>query len=624
MSDFLVMSLDSKGSPRVGIPETPVPASSRSAGWGFGWYPDDDAAASVVKDSTSTDAFEFATMLSGWKSFNSTTFLIKVRGASKQYNQQSTQPFSRGYAGRDWLFMHNGSLDRRRLEQLFESAGSNSFHPIGTTDSELAFSVLLSRVKTAAAGTLSELPWETWHSWFQELDRLGTADFAISDGRHIIMYHGSDIDSAPSFARLSPGEEPIRVESPEVVISLDNPSDAYRTALVVGSHHFGGTQWAPMEPTQMLVLRRGLAVWSSHVNEPVKAVRAEQPLDASGDDGAPRQPKEHWPKEHSVVEPFGSSELAQSASAPAIVNIRSMMAGPDGTPLRRRTYHIYHRSHYAYTNPVDRSEHVFRLHPVEDDVQEIVHSTLSIKGGGEQIHFDDVFGNHSAHVTIDQPYTELEIVSDSEVVVYARPEDDFRPVVRRTSIPLVWMPWQRQMMSPYLLPPELPETQLHELTEYAMSFVERNDYHLMESLVDMNERIYEDFTYQSGSTTNETSPFEVYSTRTGVCQDFANLLICLARLLNVPSRYRVGYIHTGNKYDNPSQGDASHAWAEVYLPYLGWRGFDPTNGVLVKQDHVRVACGRNYRDATPTSGTIFRGGGTETLTVQVRVEEING
>jgi transglutaminase-like putative cysteine protease len=94
--------------------------------------------------------------------------------------------------------------------------------------------------------------------------------------------------------------------------------------------------------------------------------------------------------------------------------------------------------------------------------------------------------------------------------------------------------------------------------------------------------------------------------------------------LNVPSRYRVGYIHTGNKYENPNQGDASHAWAEVYLPYLGWRGFDPTNGVLVTQDHIRVACGRNYRDATPTSGTIFRGGGTETLTVQVRVEEING
>jgi transglutaminase-like putative cysteine protease len=105
-----------------------------------------------------------------------------------------------------------------------------------------------------------------------------------------------------------------------------------------------------------------------------------------------------------------------------------------------------------------------------------------------------------------------------------------------------------------------------------------------------------------------------------VCQDFANLFICLARLMGVPARYRVGYIYTGGGYENKIQSDASHAWAEVYLPWLGWRGFDPTNGVTASLDHVRVACGRNYRDATPTSGTIFRGGGVEKLTVNVRVE----
>ena len=104
-----------------------------------------------------------------------------------------------------------------------------------------------------------------------------------------------------------------------------------------------------------------------------------------------------------------------------------------------------------------------------------------------------------------------------------------------------------------------------------------------------------------------------------MCQDFANLFICLARLLSIPARYRVGYIYTGG-YENKVQSDASHAWAEVYLPWRGWLGFDPTNGVVVGLDHVRVACGRNYRDASPTSGTIFKGGGTETLSVNVRVD----
>jgi transglutaminase-like putative cysteine protease len=183
------------------------------------------------------------------------------------------------------------------------------------------------------------------------------------------------------------------------------------------------------------------------------------------------------------------------------------------------------------------------------------------------------------------------------------------------------MPWQRQMMLPYLLPVELPESELRELSEFAMSFAERQDYSLVETLNDMNETIFRDFTYITGSTTFETTPFEVYTQRRGVCQDFANLFICLARLLVVPARYRVGYIFTGADYANKRQSEASHAWAELYLPWVGWRGFDPTNGCQVGIDHIRVATGRNYRDATPTAGTIYKGGGAkETLKVVVRVE----
>jgi transglutaminase-like putative cysteine protease len=154
-----------------------------------------------------------------------------------------------------------------------------------------------------------------------------------------------------------------------------------------------------------------------------------------------------------------------------------------------------------------------------------------------------------------------------------------------------------------------------------MSFVERNDYDLVGTLLDLNETMYNDFEYLSGFTTNETTPFQVYESRRGVCQDFANLMICLARLLHVPARYRMGYIFTGADYENKIQSEASHAWVELYLPRVGWHGFDPTNGIQVGADHVRVACGRGYRDATPTSGTIYRGGGTETLSVSVRVEE---
>jgi transglutaminase-like putative cysteine protease len=155
-----------------------------------------------------------------------------------------------------------------------------------------------------------------------------------------------------------------------------------------------------------------------------------------------------------------------------------------------------------------------------------------------------------------------------------------------------------------------------------MSFVERNDYHLLKTIEDINLSIYRDYKYVSGSTSLATTPFEVFTSRQGVCQDFANLFICLARLLGIPARYRMGYIYTGANYANKIQSDASHAWAEAYMPFVGWRGYDPTNGCAVAQDHIRVACGRNYRDATPTAGTIYKGGGTETLMVDVKMREI--
>ena len=123
------------------------------------------------------------------------------------------------------------------------------------------------------------------------------------------------------------------------------------------------------------------------------------------------------------------------------------------------------------------------------------------------------------------------------------------------------------------------------------------------------------------STNNFTTPFDVYIKRRGVCQDFANLFICLARLLNIPARYRVGYIFTGADYQTasratpPTPGPSCTCRARA-----GWASTPPT-AALTGQDHVRVACGRNYLDATPTAAPIFKGGGPEASAVSVKVEE---
>jgi transglutaminase-like putative cysteine protease len=248
---------------------------------------------------------------------------------------------------------------------------------------------------------------------------------------------------------------------------------------------------------------------------------------------------------------------------------------------------------------------------------------LTISVPHQRRDYEDVFGNRVRRVEIDSPFSELVIEARSVVEVLDVDPLAAEPLHVSSTIPLVWMPWQRQVLDPYLLPPELPETELAELAEYAMSFVKRNDSDLLATLLDINDTLHREYVYQQGITNNQTTAFDVYVNRRGVCQDFSNLFICLARLLVVPARYVCGYVYTGPKSAelqlHQRQGEASHAWVQLYLPQLGWKGFDPTNGILTQTDHVRTAVGRNRLDATPTAGTIFVGGGGETLAVEVSV-----
>jgi transglutaminase-like putative cysteine protease len=263
---------------------------------------------------------------------------------------------------------------------------------------------------------------------------------------------------------------------------------------------------------------------------------------------------------------------------------------------------------------------------MNDRLQTVLESDVVVSVDGRSHDFDDVFGNRARRVVIDTPYRELTVTARSRVLCRETDPLAFDDRHVRGSIPLVWMPWQRKMLEPYLQPPELPETELVELIDYGMRFVKRNDGNVVDTLVDLNDAIHREYKYAQGTTTLATTPFEVYATRRGVCQDFSNLMICLARLMGVPARYVCGYVvplRGSGEPGQPGQADlpqASHAWVQVYLPEVGWRGLDPTNGTVTSTEHVRVAVGRSFLDATPTSGTIFVGGGSERLTVEVDVK----
>lgn len=604
-SDIFALNFDSVSSPSIKVKLPEQLYGTHPLGWGIAWYPNDNQAAIVKKDPIARGTDVQMEALADWNNFRSTIFFCKAKGAASGYTHHETQPFSRSFAGQDWLFMHNGDLDKARLKLLHVDK-SRFLEPLGQTDSELAFCYLLGKIMETDARKLSDVPNNVLLSWFEQLDALGSADMSISDGITLACFYGSNSNRSLYYSRISPPDNPTDFNCDTASISIHDPRDTYRTALIITSACFDAGSWLQMQPGQLIIARNGSIVWNSKPNLSQQTMSFCSSQSVSDDKKGT----------------FAATQAEQAQFKNTAVNTRSITRSGNGELLTYRTFEIEHVTKYSYDAPVEHSTHTFRLLPVEDAVQEIVNTTFSISSKSEEIRYDDVFGNQSIHYSINQPYSELSIAIKSLVKLYASPPDDHSLSQRRSLIPLAWMPWQRQMMTPYLLPPELPETQLLELREYAMSFVKRNDSRLIETLKDINLTIYRDYKYVSGSTLLNTTPFEIYMSRKGVCQDFANLFICLARLLSIPARYRMGYIYTGGNYDNKIQSDASHAWVEIYLPYVGWRGFDPTNGCLVGQDHIRVACGRNYIDATPTSGTIFKGGGKETLSVTVKVNEI--
>lgn len=138
---------------------------------------------------------------------------------------------------------------------------------------------------------------------------------------------------------------------------------------------------------------------------------------------------------------------------------------------------------------------------------------------------------------------------------------------------------------------------------------------IFENLRTLNHWTFDYIYFKTGVTDVQTTLNEIIENRHGVCQDFTHLFCALARQNNIPARYVSGYLHQGNGYFGDSQ---MHAWAEAYIPEMGWIGFDPTNDLLANTDHIKVAHGKDYADCSPLKGIVYTNGGNETTySVQV-------
>lgn len=308
----------------------------------------------------------------------------------------------------------------------------------------------------------------------------------------------------------------------------------------------------------------------------------------------------------------------------------TLQTAADGAALLE----VVHETRYAYSSPVATAQHRLHLKPLQDERQTLLHWHLSIDpAAGHERHGRDVFGNEVGWVQVDRPHSHLAIIATSRVQVMPPP-----PWAAHATVP--WESLRERLryaaaggFAPAVefVQPSPFVPRLAELRDWAApSFAPGTPVGL--GALDLMHRLHEGFEYRSRSTEVHTPLARAFAQRTGVCQDFAHLMIGGLRMLGLPARYVSGYLLTVTDADRaPLVGaDASHAWVQVWCPsdpdagsvgQGAWVDLDPTNDQVVSTDHIRLGVGRDYGDVAPVRGVI-QGGGRHALSVGVTTRRL--
>jgi transglutaminase-like putative cysteine protease len=286
-------------------------------------------------------------------------------------------------------------------------------------------------------------------------------------------------------------------------------------------------------------------------------------------------------------------------------------------------YDIRHVTSYSYESPVNFARCSLRLEPRSGGGQELLSHTVDIRPRpAERTVRRDFFGTHTESVLIEGPHRSLRIDSRSRVsVLRSTPSRDAQSRPWEIVRDLALQAGSLGPVSPigYLFASPLVPV-VGALTSYASaSFAPGSG--ILAGAVDLMHRIRLDFRYDAKATVISTPLNEVFEKRHGVCQDFAHVMIAGLRGLGLPAAYVSGYLRTIPPPGRPRlQGaDATHAWVSVWCGEgLGWIGFDPTNDILVENDHIMLAVGRDFSDVSPVDGIIV-GSRKQKLNVAVDV-----
>lgn len=278
-------------------------------------------------------------------------------------------------------------------------------------------------------------------------------------------------------------------------------------------------------------------------------------------------------------------------------------------------FYIKHLTKYSYSSIVIDGANQIMLHPIEDDAQKIISHKLTINTNPKVETRVDFFNNTVGSFMIIEPHNFLSIISEIEVETFEKifPED-YKPAEEQ------WEALRQLKYNVNFI--DFLKYKNFDGTKEILELIASKDLSKISPYkiaLELCEYIYTNFKYIQGITQVDSKLDHVWELKAGVCQDFTNILLQMVRMLGIPGRYVSGYICPNN---DSSRGEgATHAWIEVYIPFYGWLGIDPTNNAIANKYHVKLAVGRDYNDCAPVKG-VFKGDAESDLFVKVKVSTV--
>ncbi|MBN9393201.1 MAG: transglutaminase family protein [Chloroflexi bacterium] len=267
---------------------------------------------------------------------------------------------------------------------------------------------------------------------------------------------------------------------------------------------------------------------------------------------------------------------------------------------------VEHLTRFEYSQPVFETTTEVRLQPAggPDSPQQLLSFSVDVDPTSKVFSYQDFYGNTIHYFSVLPPHDFLEIRTAG--IVETGPGD--YPMDSKDTVNLFDFTSQCK----YIVFSEAAQAYAAEIVREDMSLPR------LELALKICRTINEGFKYQKGVTTVQSTVEQVLEQRTGVCQDFAHVMITVCRILGLPTRYVSGYVWGGNREGD--QEGASHAWCEVLdEENQKWVGFDPTHSTLkVDERYIKIGHGRDYSDIPPVKGT-YKGRASESLTVKVFV-----